>query len=183
MGIAELEYPSAVTMPLDARLRSLLDYWNSRRGPDRAAPARADLSPADVPDLLPWIMLLDAVEDDYRHRLVGTGLDGLFGRPLTGVTLSNAWPARLGGHWRQWMDHACRQKVPVGTWATIATKRGPLRLDTVILPLSNQPDQIDMLLCGVSGSGLRRLKPLFPHASNAVIEDALLHFDAGELTV
>lgn len=167
----------------DRRLRGLVDYWAARRGPGRSAPARHDLDPADIQPLLPWIMLLDVLEDDYRYRLVGTGLDGLFGRALTGTTLRRSWPALLGDHWRHWMDIASRDSCPVTMRAVLNTRRGPLRLDCVILPLSNQPGRIDMLLCGVSGSSMLRSTSPLLRPADEVVGDELVSCEAAVLTL
>lgn len=167
----------------DPRLRGLVDYWAGRRGPDRPAPARHHLDPADIQHLLPWIMLLDVLEDDYRYRLVGTGLDGLFGRALTGTTLRQSWPAHLGDHWRHWMDRASREACPAAMTAVLNTRRGRLRLDTIILPLSNQPGRIDMLLCGAAGSSMRRQSSPLLRATDEVVADELVSFEAAALTL
>ncbi len=167
----------------DPRLRGLVAYWSGRRGADRLAPARHHLDPAEIQHLLPWIMLLDVLDDDYRYRLVGTGLDGLFGRALTGTTLRHSWPAHLGDHWRHWMDRASRVACPVATEAVVNTRRGRLRLDAVILPLSNQPDRIDMLLCGISGSSVRRQSSPLLRPTDEVVEDELVSFEASALTL
>lgn len=168
----------------DPRLRALVDYWADMRGPDRAAPARHDLNPADMQQLLPWVMLLDVMEGDYRYRLVGTGLDGLFGRALTGTTLRQSWPAHLGGHWRHWMDRASTEALPIASFAVLNTRRGRLRLDSVILPLSNhQPGRIDMLLCGAMGACVRRSASPLLRPTDEVVEDQLITFQAAPLTV
>ncbi|MFV3130215.1 PAS domain-containing protein [Niveispirillum sp. KHB5.9] len=184
-GVANMQ--EAATAEADAvcdpRLRGLVDYWAARRGPDRPAPARHELDPADMQPLLPWIMLLDVLDDDYRYRLVGTGLDGLFGRALTGTTLRQSWPAHMGGHWRHWMDRASREALPVATGAILNTRRGRLRLDGVILPLSNHPGRIDMLLCGVMGSSMRRPPSPLLRPTDEVVEDELLGFQAMPLTL
>lgn len=172
--------PDAVT---DPRLRGLLDYWSARRSAGRPVPARHDLDPADIQPLLPWIMLLDVLEDDYRYRLVGTGLDGLFGRALTGTTLSQSWPAHLGSHWHHWMDRSSREALPVATRAVLNTSRGRLRLDAVILPLSNMPGQIDMLLCGASGASMRRPPSPLLRPTDEVVADELVSFQATALTL
>lgn len=134
--------------------------------------------------LLPWVMLLDVLDDDYRYRLVGTGLDGLFGRALTGTTLRQAWPAHLGDHWRHWMDRASTEALPIQSSALLNTKRGRLRLDAVLLPLSNhEPDHVDMLLCGVTGASLRHRASALLRPADEVVEDQLISFQAVTLTV
>ncbi|OYQ31776.1 hypothetical protein CHU95_21870 [Niveispirillum lacus] len=167
----------------DPRLRGLVAYWAHCRTAGSPAPARHHLNPADIQPLLPWIMLLDVMEDDYRYRLVGTALDGLFGRALTGTTLRRAWPAHLGDHWRHWMDRARRDACPATTRSVVNTRRGRMRLEAVILPLSNQPGCIDMLLCGLSGSSARhRYSPLL-RPTDEVLEDELISFEASALTL
>ena len=78
----------------DAALRQTLEYWQSLRGP-RRMPARKDLNPADIPRLLPKLMLADVGRVDagtdfppIRFRLVGTEVVGRFGYELTGCSLS-----------------------------------------------------------------------------------------------
>lgn len=184
-GAAEFrDGPTAQAVPaLDRRLHDLLDYWKRMRGPGRNVPCRHDLNPADVQSLLPWIMLLDVTGDDYRYRLVGTGLDGLFGRALTGNTLCQAWPRRLGALWHHWMDRASRDGQAVATSATLATRRGKLRLDKIFLPVSNHPDRIDMLLCGASGTCLHRPSSPLLRPADELHEEDLVDFTGGTLTV
>jgi hypothetical protein len=78
----------------DAALRQTLEYWQRLRGP-RRMPARKDLNPADIPRLLPKLMLADVGRVDagtdfppIRFRLVGTEVVGRFGYELTGRNLS-----------------------------------------------------------------------------------------------
>ena len=54
----------------DARLRALYEYWMEKRG-DRAMPARADIDPTEIPDLLPIVGLADVIEgaDDIVVKL------------------------------------------------------------------------------------------------------------------
>lgn len=55
------------------RLRRFYDYWNAKRG-DRLMPARADIDPAEITDLLPGIIMIDVGHDPLTltYRLVGT---------------------------------------------------------------------------------------------------------------
>ncbi len=49
-------------------LIALLDYWNDKRG-GRTYPIRAEIAPFEIPQLLPYVMLLDACADEARFRL------------------------------------------------------------------------------------------------------------------
>jgi hypothetical protein len=53
-------------------------------GANLDAPARSDLDPADIPALLPYMMLVEKVDDHFRWRLVGTAAVREIGRDLTG---------------------------------------------------------------------------------------------------
>lgn len=168
---------------IDGTLRSLVDYWCRVKG-GRPAPCRADLDPAQLQALLPWVMLLDSLGDDYRYRLVGTGLDGLFGRRLTGGTVRTAWSSRLGDQWLLWMDAARCDSLPVTTSATtLSSARRPLRIDMVLLPLCSRGDRVDMLLCGVIGASPRRPNAPVLRDSGEQVTDDLVHFSGGFLTV
>src|SRR5690349_8298694 len=57
-------------------LTRLFCYWQAKRG-GRAMPARADIDPAEIKALLPYMILVDVIYDteaglDFVYRLVGT---------------------------------------------------------------------------------------------------------------
>ena len=73
----------------NALLRAAYDYWDQRRG-ERAMPARVDLDPADIPKLLPYVILTDVVSAeplDFRYRLIGTAICQRIARDYTGRRL------------------------------------------------------------------------------------------------
>ena len=63
------------------------DYWRSKVT-RRRLPSRADFDPVDIPDLLPWIYLVDVLDADGRRRLrcrlIGTSIVARTGRDMTG---------------------------------------------------------------------------------------------------
>jgi hypothetical protein len=61
--------------------RQLYDYWTDRSR-NRPMPERKDISPADIPRLLPWISLIDVEKSPrrYRVRLAGTRLREVYDR-------------------------------------------------------------------------------------------------------
>ncbi len=132
-------------------LRELFDYWSNRRG-DRRMPARADIDPADIPRLLPHLLLAD-VEDtlpDVRFRLVGTELVESFGREFTGHHLSE-------------LDYGAEAEAVVETYAQAINTGEPqfkishfwtrdyrhLRIQQLLLPLSEDGEHVSMILAGV----------------------------------
>ncbi len=79
------------------KLRRFYDYWRSKIAPGRRFPARADIDPAEIPRLLPSILLIDVVRDHgpvrFRLRLVGTEYVERIGRDHTGQWLEEGRPA------------------------------------------------------------------------------------------
>lgn len=51
-------------------------------------PARADLDPTEIPDLLPWVILVDVLPGDFRYRLVGTEVRRIAHADYTGALFS-----------------------------------------------------------------------------------------------
>jgi hypothetical protein len=68
----------------DRRLVRGIEYWRTKAA-GRPMPDRRDLSPADIPDLLPWIILWDVVPGGFRVRLAGTADCEAHGRELKGM--------------------------------------------------------------------------------------------------
>jgi hypothetical protein len=68
---------------LISRHLDLYRYWLAKRD-SRSMPARSDINPADIPALLPYMMLVEKVDDQFRYRLVGTAVAQEFGYDPTG---------------------------------------------------------------------------------------------------
>jgi hypothetical protein len=82
--------PSSAT---DNRLLQVHAYWSSIRINEQP-PNRSDFDPADIPDLLPNIFLVDVLSNprDFRFRLVGTAFLQATTRDLTGLRITEAFP-------------------------------------------------------------------------------------------
>jgi PAS domain len=73
-------------MPDKASISCHLDlyaYWLAKRGL-RAMPGRSDLNPADIPRLLPHLIISERADDQFRHKLLGTGVVRDLGYDATG---------------------------------------------------------------------------------------------------
>ncbi len=66
-----------------------LDYWDGKRR-GRRMPARRDIEPTEILDLLPYVVLIDVEREplDFRYRLVGTAVAARFGHDRTGERFS-----------------------------------------------------------------------------------------------
>ncbi len=83
---------------------------------------------------------------DYRVRLAGTGLYGVYGQEITGKTLEEAygWAAE---YWRGELDKVVASKKP-GAGVHSLAWRGLAHMSVVWLrlPLANNGRQVDMIL-------------------------------------
>lgn len=78
----------------DETLLALLAYWRDKRGA-RRFPSRADVDPAEIPALLPHIILTDVMPDGrYRYRLTGTSVDTNVTVVLAGKYFEEAFTER-----------------------------------------------------------------------------------------
>jgi hypothetical protein len=82
--------PNAET---DKRLLQVHAYWTGICH-DGRPPERVDFSPAAIPHLLPWILLVDVLDNprDFRFRLVGTAFTQIVRQDLTGLRVTEAFP-------------------------------------------------------------------------------------------
>ena len=131
-------------------LKRLLDYWNAKRG-QRPMPARADILPSEIKELLPAIILFDVIEGgrDFRVRLVGSGIRRVMGWGSAGWKTSEA-------------TDRTAQRIALALSGMLNVRK-PLRfhvanpipdairhfeVEFLTLPLSSDGTAIDMALCG-----------------------------------
>ncbi|MCR9221516.1 MAG: PAS domain-containing protein [Alphaproteobacteria bacterium] len=129
------------------RLLRLYRYWRARCD-GRRAPARADIDPLDLPDLLPnlWLMDVEADPLDFRNRLAGTATAQLIGRDVTGKRFAEIFTgpdsaeifAEYRGVVESWRPHAAARTV---FWAD----RSFIRYRRLVTPLSADGRRVDML--------------------------------------
>lgn len=136
-------------------LAELHDYWLERCH-GRPAPARSDIDPVDIPNLLPHIALaeiiaaLDGGTNRVRIRLAGTQIEKHFGCALTNRYLDEL---KTGSY----LDHV------MGLFARLMTEVQPLytedvfgdnqdeilRAKRLMLPLCDNGRKVSMALCGL----------------------------------
>ncbi|MHA1600643.1 MAG: PAS domain-containing protein, partial [Alphaproteobacteria bacterium] len=134
----------------DKRLLALYGYWESKRG-DRAIPARGDIDPLEIPELLPLILLIDVLQTgEYQYRLMGTEIVNNFGNNVTGLTFTEALP---DGPYLEYITGLVRDVVSTGRplyseGAFMAKGRANRQVRRLVLPLSDDGHTIDKLLGG-----------------------------------
>ena len=129
----------------------LFTYWATRRRRRGHLPARRHIHPQDFKRHLPSISLINVVRDeegrvDYRLRLAGTGLYGVYGQEITGKTLEEAYGS-AADYWRGELDKVAGSKKP-GAGVHSLSWRGLSHMSVVWLrlPLANNGRQVDMIL-------------------------------------
>jgi hypothetical protein len=123
-------------------------YWASLRSAGRL-PSRADIHPADFKRHLPTISLTDVRRDprDYRMRLAGTGLYGVYGREITGHTLEEIYTSTAADYWRAELDKVVDDRRPgVGVHNLAWRGAGHLSILWLRLPLAANGADVDMVL-------------------------------------
>lgn len=137
----------------------VIEDWNARRG-DRAAPARADISPAAYRELLPQVFMLGRDEAGAElFRLSGGLLADLHARDLRGVDFFSLWMAGDRPQVHEALDQARRDGAPVVLSASGWTAEGDeAKLEIVLAPLLGPTGEMDRVL-GLyqPTSSLRRL--------------------------
>jgi len=131
-------------------LLRFLDYWRSKCREGRL-PARADIDPVDLPDMLPGIIIVEIVDEGerrrYRFRLFGTAhveynqrdltdkhIDEVFGpedAARTEATYMQMIESREPHYWRTHMMLPGREFV---------------HYERVMAPLASDGETVDMLI-------------------------------------
>jgi hypothetical protein len=138
---------------------ALRSYW--RRIGDGSLPGRSDLDPADIPRILGNVMLIDVERAPirFRMRLCGTTVDRVFGQDFTGYYLDDLTAEYFerdvlldyAGVVTTQRPHFLQRTVAIGDGVWLAYQR-------LLLPLSDDGSDVDMLLGGVFGSIEKRME-------------------------
>jgi hypothetical protein len=146
-----------MAIPRHPKLERLHEYWLSKRG-DRRFPSRADLDPLDMAFIVGNICLVDVIARDplgFRTRLMRTNVVQALGVresgriiDRTGKTFDEVPPTEFRALARRSFEtvassgdvmHACRDQILDGKH---------YQYETLILPLSTDGIDVDMLLVG-----------------------------------
>jgi hypothetical protein len=134
----------------DDRHRRAFGYWRSKASEGRL-PGRRDIDPLEMPDLLPWLTLVDAIWQGprlrLRCRLIGTEVVTRFGRDITGLYAEEAYPEdylaqvleTYGAIIESRRPQLSRHQIPIDG-------REHAEYDRLILPLAADGETVDMFL-------------------------------------
>lgn len=131
-------------------LKAIENYWNRLRH-GRSMPSRCDIDPADIVPQLPFVALVDVLENgcDFRFRLLGTALDYAFTEHYTGKRLSEIGREDLRRILTAALVPPARDAMPHRQSGLLAIREDEhVRFDLTALPLSRNGDRPDMLFLG-----------------------------------
>ncbi len=127
----------------------LFAYWASRREGGRL-PGRRQIHPADFKRHLPTVSLIDVRHRparDYRLRLAGTGLYGVYGREITGLRLEDVYDQASADYWRGQLDSVVEERRPAVGFHSLSWRGAAhLSLLWLRLPLAGDGCNVDMIL-------------------------------------
>jgi hypothetical protein len=127
----------------------LFAYWRSLCE-DTPAPPRRRIDPAHMKRLLPTVSLIDVARRDpmdFRIRLAGTGLYGVYGGEITGKSLSDIYSTSAADYWRGELDKVVSDRKPgVGVHSLAWRGASHLSILWIRLPLATDSDDVGMIL-------------------------------------
>jgi hypothetical protein len=145
-----------VNLPIRTTIgwRALHGYWSAKRSNGRL-PGRRDIDPIiDIPRLVANLVLLDAPEGDFRYRVVGTKIDQITQRPITGRKVAEAWWGNDpgGSEWRVALSNTAQRQRP-SLYMTMFPYGIDVRCVALLLPLVDSTGRTDQILVGAFWDG------------------------------
>jgi hypothetical protein len=128
---------------MEAKLTGLRALWDAKRQ-ERAMPSRDDFG---IHELRPWLghLALVDVAGERTFRLCGTSLSARFGGDMTGKRVTEVIAALQLGVTDQ-IAKACETKRPVAMETCIQAQRQQVIYSELVLPLSQDGEEVSMLL-------------------------------------
>jgi len=126
----------------------LFSYWARLRRPG-ALPCRADIDPAAIKRHLPLLSLTKVIPAprDYRMRLAGTELWGVYGGEITGRRLSDIYNTAAADYWRRELDGVVADRRPRAGCHNMAWRGAShMSLLWLRLPLATNGRDVDLIL-------------------------------------
>ena len=132
----------------DKRLVEFYGYWQGLRQGGNI-PYRKDFSPAAIPSLLPFVVLVDVLDNprDFRFRLTGSAFYQAVGQELTGQLIGDVFPPDFGSEvfagWNAIVENGGPNWARGSLWRE---ERDFLDWQGVLLPLQAADGTINQLV-------------------------------------
>jgi hypothetical protein len=144
----DYEYCGGAEAP---EILQLVAYWSELRG-ERFAPRRADIDPAAIRRILPYLSMIEVIDggQDFRFRLLGTRIVEGLGRDSTGRYFGELYGGQpdVLKRMRERMHRVMRLKQPQYTRGKCYWQpdRAYKSFEDVNLPLSSDGRHVDIIL-------------------------------------
>lgn len=126
----------------DETLSAIYNYWSGKRQGSQL-PSRQAIDPAEIPELLPHLGLIDVEPNmsGFRYRLIGTHMVNMFGRDFTGRSLGDPLKDGTYGRFlRAYYTDAVQHCAPVFCESVFRYRgSGELRIRRLVMPLTAAP--------------------------------------------
>jgi hypothetical protein len=132
----------------DSVLRTVLDHWERRRG-TRAMPARRDIDPIELRQVLPHLQITEVIDGGarFRYRLVGTAIVEAFGAEFTGKYVDELVSGERDSFVHGCYRAICAARRPAFVRSKyITTKNVDLTANRVLAPLSEDGVAVNQIL-------------------------------------
>lgn len=130
-------------------LRELARYWLDLRA-SSGLPRRKDIDPLDIsPRILPHMWIVDCEDGGarFRFRLAGEAINQTFGYPVRGLSLDEAFPARLRGSVQKRFERVAQEACGCHCIGTVYVENERNGFgERLILPLSDNGRDVSHLL-------------------------------------
>lgn len=129
-------------------LKDIYRYWQVMKG-EHDMPGRADLHPADIVSLLPYVSLIDVEHNTqrYKMRLIGTETVKALGKDVTGKYLDEL--PEIERHLKVRYEWIVKNKRPYLVSDKLRwSSKSFLRFCSIGLPLSNDGQKVDIIMYG-----------------------------------
>ena len=126
----------------------LFAYWAGLRQRG-TLPGRRDLDPGRIKRLLPTVSLTQVIREplDYRLRLAGTALYGVYGGEITGKRLTDVYNTAAADYWRAELDQVVADRRPRAGHHSMAWRGAAhTTLLWLRLPLASNGRDVDVIL-------------------------------------
>jgi hypothetical protein len=128
-------------------IRLMLDYWRDKCA-GRLMPSRSDIDPAEISRYLPYITLVDVVDDDRRfvYRLVGTMEVALRGGDPTGRSIPDAFFGRSVASVTRKYETVCKTRAPFYEIDDFQVTDRYVNEENLFVPLSDNGETVNKIL-------------------------------------
>jgi hypothetical protein len=139
--------PLALPRSTPDHIESALAYWRRLCG-ERRMPSRKEFDPLDIPELLPYVMLVDVLRDpfDFRFRLLGSGHDQIVARNYKGMRFSELAHLRRGNPVWDEYERVAVEGMPLRSFVPyVGADPNVRRIEHCLMPLSSDGELVDMI--------------------------------------